>query len=352
MEKESTITPKSTEIKELPKIGVLRQIDQSLLPVSHMGYKVAVLKGYSTITQTTTYKNTASEICDVGFVYPRSIHSAFSNLRIYYGDKIIDGEIMKKEVAKQKFTESKEKGETAVLVEGVKRQRMMDTVYTRIGNIHPGMEITIEFSILQEVEQPSGGQWELKIPGELRPLYPVKFDDVASYCLKDSDLYNFFKDTFKGDGEKEEGVVLNKYKLQAGGYPWNIEVQIASNSEFFNCDSPTHDLVRLDVPIKGVQKFVLDPSKPQFVSKAFIFRFRDPEYKREQLTLTRWEENKTTPYAFNLFLDADLNNEELGDTGSWDSQKEENTLEGLKAEFLFVIDRSGSMWGKPIELAR
>ena len=339
----------TTRAPRLPQVGVLRYLDQTFLPVSHMSYRVSILKGFSTITQTTTYKNTGTELCDVGFVYPKSIHSAFSKLRIFYGDKVIDAQIIKREEARKKFDEAKKRGDTAVMAEGIKRQRMVDTVYTRIGNMHPDMEITIEFSIIQRIEQSSGGQWHLKIPGELRALYPVGLSDVSSYCLKDSDLERFFKDASSG---KNEGVVLNDYILQSGGYPWNIEVLIASNNDFFDCDSPTHDLVREEVPVKGVQKYVLDPSKPQLVSKSFIFSFNDQEYKKEDLVVTRWAENQTTPYAFNLYIDPEAQKAQLEDLGSWDSDMEDSILNDLKAEFLFVIDRSGSMSGKPIELAR
>ena len=127
---------------------------------------------------------------------------------------------------------------------------------------------------------------------------------------------------------------------------------MASNNDFFDCSSPTYVLVRHEVPAKGVQKYVVDPTKPQFVSKSFIFNFRDPEYKREDLVVTRWDGNKAAPYGFNLYINPEAQRAKMDELGSWDSEMEESILNDLKAEFLFVIDRSGSMTGKPMELAK
>ena len=256
---------------------------------------------------------------------------------------------MEKKTAERKFEQAKKRGDTAIITRGITRTSILSTVYTRIGNMHPDTEIIVEFSILQRVDQPQPGQWELKIPSELRPLYPVGLSDICNYCLEDSDLFHFFKDVSKRKGGKDKGVILNEYKLQSGGYPWDIEVLIASNNDLFDCESPTHSLIREESPMKGVQKYIIDPTKPQLVSKSFIFTFKDPEYKVEDLTIARWDENKVAPYAFNLFIDPES---QLDEVGSWNSDMEDSILNDLKAEFLFLIDRSGSMSGKPIQLAR
>ena len=332
-----------------PQVGMMSQYDQSFLPVTQISYKVNIVKGFSTIIQTTTFKNTSTEICDVGFLYPKSIHSAFSNLRIFYGDKIIEAEIMEERVAERKFNEARRKGDMAILAAGVNRQRLVDTVFTRIGNMLPNTEITTEFSIIQRVEQSPSGQWSLQIPGELRPLYPVGLSDVRNYCLEGSALFRLFRDVSKRKRGRDKGVTLNDYKLQSGDYPWNIEVSIASNNDFFYCESPTHFLIRQNDPMRGVQKYTLDPTVPQRVSKSFIFTFKDPKYKAEDLTVTKWYRNKAAPYAFNVLISPEVN---LDEEGSWDSDMEDSFLDDIKAEFLFLIDRSGSMAGKKIELAR
>ena len=333
-----------------PQIAAISTKDGTFLAVKEINYSIELIKGFAEITQKITYLNSSSEVIDAGFVYPKSIKSSFSDMKIVTADKLIQAKLMERQEARRNFEEAKARKEVAIISEAANQQRMSDTVFTQIGNMRPGMEIRVEFSIVQRIDKSRNGEWSVKIPGQLRPLYPVGLSDVAAYCVSGSPLQRLFEDSSRKKARKKQAIRMNSYTLSSGRCPWNIEVIVGSNNKKYSCRSPTHHMIEAEDPQRGILKYILDPNKPQLVSKTFIFKFRDPTPMKVEPQLTKWFENQDSPYAFNLYVDLGAKEEE--ELADWDSDDDDDGFldddedEIFKAEYIFLIDRSGSMAGK------
>ena len=323
---------KGKTIHQKRKIGVISYKEKSFLPVTSVDYKVVVLNGVSTITQISTYEAIGQEITEVGFFYPKSIQGAFSQLKVFYGDKIIETEIIKVEKAQAMFNESKNKDSSPSGI-SFNHEKMRDVVYTWIGNILPGNELRVEFSILEEVRQGKKGEWALKIPAELQSLSTSCLDQNSS-----------------SETEGKE-IIMENHKLKSGELPWNIEVLLSLKKDKFEFNSSSHPLIVEEIEETGFVKYSLDPTKPQSLQENFVFKYRDLEQK--SLKIVKWEKNEETPYAFQLHIDPKSLIHETNEQGEGDDKKEEKTsLENFQGEFIFIVDRSGSMSGQPIQVTR
>lgn len=152
-----------------------------------------------------------------------------------------------------------------------------------------------------------------------------------------------------------EAPLLKDYFQINEGFPWSFRVQVMTKDPSFQCYSPSHKLRRIDQTIPGCFVFELDPEFYQEISEAFIFRYRVENAEAPQLLLTRNDKNYNTPFAMSMSYNPSERFEEavqktLGTWGS--SDEEEDLLSKYPADYIFVVDRSGSMGGQRIKLAR
>lgn len=347
-------------LPEIPKLGLLTTKNKKSLPLISMKYEINILKGYATITQKSTFKNTDKNISEVCFIYPKSVKSSFSDLTVYYGDKIIQTRTVESQEATKKFKTALEEGNIAVQVEIKSRQAPQDTVFTRIGNLLPNTEIRLELKIIQRIEKNSEGEWLFRLPASLKPLYPIGVSDYPSYCLDGSKLKEFYEkyaESEKGEDDSELPLLKNFVQV-TGEYPWGFEITVHTDDDDFECRCPSHEILRIDHEFENGQRFILDPEKPQNVGSDLVFLFKDPSLVKPRVLVSRWLENKEMPCCFDVVIEPEciLDIIEKEELKVWDSENEDEILNeanlAQKISYTFILDRSGSMYGTPIELAK
>ena len=112
------------------------------------------------------FRNDGQEWVEGVYVFPLPDEAAVDHLRMYIGDRIIEGEIREKERAKKEYEAAKSSGKKASLVE----QQRANLFTTSVANLAPGEAVTIEIEYLETLRFDEG-IFSLRIPMTLTPRY-------------------------------------------------------------------------------------------------------------------------------------------------------------------------------------
>ena len=93
------------------------------------------------------FTNPAAEWAEGVYVFPLPDDAAVDHLRMRVGDRIIEGMIRERVAAKAAYTQARQQGQRASLVE----QERPNVFTTSVANIPPGAAITIEIEYQQTV---------------------------------------------------------------------------------------------------------------------------------------------------------------------------------------------------------
>ena len=124
------------------------------------------------------FTNPAAEWAEGVYVFPLPDDAAVDHLRMRVGDRIIEGMIRERAAAKAAYTQARQQGQRASLVE----QERPNVFTTSVANIPPGASITIEIEYQQTVHY-DAGEFRLRFPMVVGPRYlpgePVAATDGA-----------------------------------------------------------------------------------------------------------------------------------------------------------------------------
>ena len=124
------------------------------------------------------FTNPAAEWAEGVYVFPLPDDAAVDHLRMRVGDRIIEGMIRERVAAKAAYTQARQQGQRASLVE----QERPNVFTTSVANIPPGAAITIEIEYQQTVHY-DAGEFRLRFPMVVGPRYlpgePVAATDGA-----------------------------------------------------------------------------------------------------------------------------------------------------------------------------
>jgi hypothetical protein len=137
------------------------------VPLKHQEIIVTVDNSIAVIDLVQTFQNDKSYPMEVSLKFPTEADHTLSNLTIQIGENIIEGKILKKEKAKEKYEDAIAGGNTAVMAE--EKEDEKDVVSLKVGNLLAGQEaiIRFKFTTILKVEM---GAYVLKIPQSFFPL--------------------------------------------------------------------------------------------------------------------------------------------------------------------------------------
>ena len=122
------------------------------------------------------FKNEGDEWVEGIYVFPASGHeAAVDHMRLYIGDRFIEGEIREKEQARKEYEQAKQ--EPARKTSLVEQQRA-NLFTTSVANIGPGETVIVEIDYLENIRY-DDGTFSLRFPMTLTPRYiPGRRDEV------------------------------------------------------------------------------------------------------------------------------------------------------------------------------
>jgi Ca-activated chloride channel family protein len=112
------------------------------------------------------FENSGQEWVEGVYVFPLPDEAAVDQMRLYIGDRFIEGEIREKEQARKEYEQAKSEGKKTSLVE----QQRANLFTTSIANIAPGEKVIIEIEYLEDLKY-DAGMFSLRYPMTLTPRY-------------------------------------------------------------------------------------------------------------------------------------------------------------------------------------
>ncbi len=347
-----------TVTRQLCKWGLF-EANGDVIPLLRANFKVQSSYCFTRIEQDLIFKNTNPNNASGTFYFPKTYKSAVSNVEIYYGDLVAVGKAMPRLIAKQEFKKAAEEGKTAALVEqqGPNKQNRPDSYKIDLANLVPNLEIMVKLVIYQEMTT-NTGYWEVRLPTTITHLY-----ERSTMTLNKTFAFLALMPNVEGIIKQLEQ--MKKYMPKETVFPteedlkeipdesqWGFDLEILTASNDFDWKCPTHPQLQYNGTEKlnqlcSVHRFKLNTELGKLPKQDFLLRFKDSNFGIPNFNLGHNTQNQTTPYALKLSFDPFTEQE-----NKIQEDKEDDEIIEKAAEYIFILDRSGSMGGEPIKMAR
>lgn len=364
MDKEPFYSLLTEDNDESQSFGLFSKKTNHFIPLKNIQISVRIHNSIAHISQIQEYVNPSDENLEVIYMFPKFDSSVLDKITVEYNDKIIASEVFERIEAKMKYQESLEKGETVALVGTSKKCR--DIVKINIGNFLPKSIAKVTFSFIERLQLSMNKFWKLTIPSTLTPRY--------SSCTNLSALFEFLanpdqflspnpnKDVLEclqKDFKKLTKVNETNLKLISPkspyAYPWNIQVEISSDSQISFLKCPTHNnlTIKEDSLKKNVQ-ISFNDEEIQIPNKDFVLIYQTQNMFQLNTLLQEHPIHKNYCALLTFIPELNQDSNEKSYEQYINSPLVSNTVDiaNAKGDFIFVIDRSGSMHGARIETAK
>jgi Ca-activated chloride channel family protein len=112
------------------------------------------------------FRNEGGEWVEGIYVFPLPDKAAVDRMRLYIGERFIEGEIREKEQARKDYERARHEGRKASLVE----QQRPNLFTTSVANIAPGERVVVEIEYLEDLRY-DNGTFAIRFPMTLTPRY-------------------------------------------------------------------------------------------------------------------------------------------------------------------------------------
>ena len=315
----------------------LRSKDGKPLELLSIHTKALIEGPYAQIQHTQIYTNPYDLALETEFYFPRTESSIFHKFQAVLKDRVIVGQILEKQEAKQKYEWNVERGNTVAYSE--RNALSPDVMQVLVGNIPAHEEVEITFSVIQPLETVVNKFWGLTLPSVLTERYsPSSVDASQTPDIQNVDLKN------------------SAYK------EWKVEVEVKADSRFTYILNPSHQIKpELSEVSSGASSKIYKAiwSSAVVPNKDFVVYFRTQNTHAPSTILAEHSQYANDyvllmsflPELNTLGLDTVQQKIETGDEGFLELNRLvlEQDRQSSRAEFIFVVDRSGSMYGDRIQ---
>lgn len=253
-----------------------------------------------------TFRNTTGDWVDAKYQFPLPEDAAVDHLLMRIGAREIVGEILPKQKARTVFASAKSAGQKASLVE----QQKANMFTTRIANIAPGEEISVEIGFQYQVQL---------VEDEFRLRFPTTFTPQFNWQQKPNEAIQWLNDTHQNEAPKN----------------FEVDLRLFSGAELASIDSQ-----HFEVAVEKYSDFYqINFVEPQIANRDFELTWRYPKYESPQLLHFK-ESHPEGEFGLLMLLPSTL-----GAT----NEMEESVI---PRNVTFVIDTSSSMGGASIRQAK
>ncbi|MBD0363295.1 MAG: trypsin, partial [Coleofasciculus sp. C3-bin4] len=139
---------------------------QLVFPLKHTEVQANISGNVSRVEVTQTFENPFTEPLEAVYVFPLPSGAAVDDMEIKIGDRIIKGNIKKREEARAIYEQARSQGRTAGLLE-----QERDNIFSQsLANIKPGEEIDVTIRYTDSLKF-QGGDYEFVFPMVVGPRF-------------------------------------------------------------------------------------------------------------------------------------------------------------------------------------
>ncbi len=293
------------KIDQAIKMGQLVVADElaSSLPLESTEVTAQVLGPLATVSVSQRFGNPLQEVAEIDYLFPLPHQAAVVHFELQVGERRIEGDLQELEQARAAYAEALQEGRRAGLLE----ERRPNLFSVRIGNVLPGEQILATMRYQARLEY-DDGDYEFVFPMGITP----KFHDPEH----------------PGEGQGTSAPIAGENEPIG---PVEITLSVDAGTPAGEPSSPSHPIqvTRLDE-----RRFTVRLAGHQIPDHDFVLRY---PVAREALAAAAWVTTTDDGEVFMATLLPPAMDEEASPP---------------PREFVFVLDRSGSMSGQPIEQAR
>ena len=338
------------KMKLTPTICSMRQKkknnEMSSIPLKTIKYNISIEESIANVKLEQTYFNESNVPIETEFLFAISDDICFDSFEAHFDDKIVEGIIKEKEEAKKEYESEKKKGNVVAYSELKSEEK--DLMKINLGNIPAKTEIKIKFNYIESLNVCMNKFWRIIIPSSFTPRNNSGNETINS-------LNNIPNKISEYTWEIQVNFFFTLIKNNNIFFIKKVEINSRSELEFIKC--PSHEIKTAFSENKKKCEIKLSNEK-NIPNKDFELLFRNNEINKPQVTLGHSKHAKH-PYCAMLTFFPDFN-EEANLDDAYNAYLKDSSLstnfdvdfEKTNAEFIFVLDRSGSMSGHRIEMAK
>lgn len=289
------------------RLPELRDAAGNPLPLRHTAVHAALRGPVAAVQVWQRFHNSSKRPIEVVYAFPLPENSAVSDLHMIIGERVIHSDVMRRDDARETYEGARAAGHTAALLE----QERPNLFTQSVANVAPGEDVVVEIRYLQTLTYDSG-EYELVFPLVVGERFVPPGDSVPDAAR--------ISPPIAGPGVRTGNDV-------------SIEIDAQAGPPILSYTVPTHEV---EASLDGGRLHVTLAAKHELPNRDFVLRYRvaDPE-PRAALLLGEPDASGQGHYLMVVHppaLDVDA-------------------VVGRR-EVIFVVDRSGSMWGQPLGLAK
>lgn len=275
------------------------------VPLKHTEVNAKVSGHVSRVEVTQQFENPFDNPIEAVYVFPLPDEAAVSDMEIQIGDRIIRGDIKKREIAREIYEQAKKQGRTTGLLE----QERANIFTQSLANIKPGesIEVTIRYTDSLPFES---GQYKFVFPMVVGPRYISNSDPVAD------------SDRITPPGKKPES---------RSGHDIDLKLEIDAGVPIRDLTSTSHDI---QTRRQGDTVKVKLANSDSIPNRDFILRYQVASKNTTTTVLTQADSRGGHFIAY-LIPAVEYNSEAI-----------------VPKDVVFLVDTSGSQSGAPLQQSK
>ncbi|MBT7951316.1 MAG: marine proteobacterial sortase target protein [Gammaproteobacteria bacterium] len=291
-------------------------------PVLYTDVQISVTGMIARTKVKQAFRNASADWKEAVYVFPLPETAAVDHMRMHIGERIIEGQIKEKNIAKKQYKAARKAGKKASLIE----QERPNIFTTSLANIGPNETIVVEIEY-QQIIKYDLGEFSLRFPSVVAPRYIPGNKNVKGFAGT-----GWATNTNEvADASRITPPVLNPELGKIN--PLSIHIDLDAGIELIDINSPYH-------PIEVVQ---------QSRKTDYTIRLKESTIPADRDFVLNWKASeKNTPQA--AFFKESKNGSDYGLLMIVPPKNERGAI--LNRELIFVIDTSGSMAGTSIAQAK
>ena len=311
---------------------------------------------YATTELIQYFTNPLDSAIELSITFPIKEEISLTKFVVIIGDKVVLSKVMEKEKAEEKYSDSIASGNQGFIS---RYNEEMTNYSVNIGNINPKQQLKLNTIFIQMV-----GSQDMSYEFDIMEKYP----SFHYKELNENEPRNkIIKSNIKIETQSkitrliapfydEEAKKKSKYEVTFSGDLKKADIKYTKNPD----DEKNKNVIkapnRIGKPGEGF--FPGQANKPTFYS-SFCILFRTENMNKPILYYQYNPELKETSYSINyVYPSKSLKNipitthPDQDNQVSYSSKYEDNEINETPGLFIFLIDQSGSMSGKSIELVK